>query len=203
MSTTGRIRSRTVSAVVALALLVAAPRALSGQGATPTPVRAENAAGFKEFANRVKTYLQLRKTVESDLPALKSTDLPEMITAYQQALARKLREARPHAKPGDIFTHAASEAFGHVIRAALAGPTSSKSREYMQPDSASADMRLIVNGIYPETEPITTISPELLAAFPPLPVELAYRVVGRSLLLVDVKSRLIVDVARQVLPPAS
>jgi len=47
------------------------------------------------------------------------------------------------------------------------------------------------------------VSPALLAAFPPLPVEVAYRVVGRTLIVIDVKSRLIVDVARLVLPPAS
>ena len=61
-------------------------------------------------------------------------------------------------------------------------------------------MHLAVNGVYPDTEPITALSPALLAAFPPLPVEVAYRVVGRTLILIDVKSRLIVDVARLILP---
>ena len=73
----------------------------------------------------------------------------------------------------------------------------------MQPGAANPLMRLAVNGIYPDTEPITALPPALLAAFPPLPVEVAYRVVGRTLILVDVKSRLIVDVARLILPPAS
>jgi hypothetical protein len=73
----------------------------------------------------------------------------------------------------------------------------------MQPGAPNPRMRLAVNGIYPDTEPITALSPALLAAFPPLPVEVAYRVVGRTLILIDVKSRLIVDVARLILPPAS
>jgi len=60
-----------------------------------------------------------------------------------------------------------------------------------------------VNRLYPDAEPITALSPELLATFPPLPAEVAYRVVGRSLILVDVKSRLIVDIARGVLPPST
>jgi hypothetical protein len=63
-------------------------------------------------------------------------------------------------------------------------------------------MRLLVNGIYPGTEPNTSLSPVLLAAFPPLPSELAYRVVDRTLILLDVKSRMIVDFARLILPPA-
>ena len=203
MSTKRWIRRRGVPGLVALSLCVAATRMLAGQGAAPSKERAGDAAGFKEFSDRVQAYVKLQKTVESGLPALKPTDLPEMITAHQQALARKIREARPHAKSGDIFTPAAREAFRHASRAALEGPHSANSRAYMQPGAPNPRMRLAVNGIYPDTEPITALSPVLLAAFPPLPVEVAYRVVGRTLIVIDVKSRLVVDVARLILPPAS
>jgi hypothetical protein len=63
-------------------------------------------------------------------------------------------------------------------------------------------MHLEVNGVYSDQEPLTALSPELLAAFPPLPVEVAYRVVGRTLILVDVESRLIIDLASRILPAA-
>ena len=122
MSTKRWIRCRGVSGLVALSLCVAATRMLAGQGAAPSKEQADDAAGFKEFSTRVQAYVKLQKTVESSLPALKPTDLPEMITAHQQVLARKIREARPHAKSGDIFTPAACEAFCHASRAALAGP---------------------------------------------------------------------------------
>jgi hypothetical protein len=72
----------------------------------------------------------------------------------------------------------------------------------MERDAPSPQMRLLVNGTYPDSEPNTPLSPVLLKAFPPLPDELAYRVVGRTLILLDVKSRLIVDFARLILPPA-
>jgi len=88
-----------------------------------------------------------------------------MIAAHQQALARKIREARPRAKSGDIFTSAARDAFRRASRAALGGPRSANSRAYMQPDAPNPRMRLVVNGIYPDTEPITALSPLLLAAF--------------------------------------
>jgi len=161
--------------------------------------------GFKEFTDRVQRYVALQKTIESKLPAMTSTDLPEMITAHQQALARKIREARPKAKPGDVFTSAAREAFRRALATALGGASkvATDSRAYMHPDEADPLMRLEVNRIYPDREPITALSPEVLAAFPPLPAEVAYRVVGRALILVDVKSRLIVDIARSILPPAS
>jgi hypothetical protein len=73
----------------------------------------------------------------------------------------------------------------------------------MHQDEADPLMRLAVNAVYPDSEPTTALSPELLAAFPPLPAEVAYRVVGRALILVDVESRLIVDIARAVLPPSA
>jgi hypothetical protein len=190
--------------VAALSLCVAAPRALAGQGTAPNrQEKADDAAAFKEFSARVQAYVKLQKTVESSLPALKATDLPEMIMAHQQALARKIREARPQAKLGDIFTHDACEAFRHASRAALGGPRSANSRAHEPSDEPNPGMRLVVNGTYSDTEPITEVSPALLAAFPPLPVEVAYRIVGRTLIVIDVKSRLIVDVARLILPPPS
>ena len=203
MSTMRWIRSRGVTGLVALSLCVIAPRMLAAQGAAPSKEQADDAAAFKEFSARVQAYLKLQKTVESSLPGLTPTDLPEMIAAHQEALARKIQEARPQAKAGDIFTPAACEAFRHASRAALEGPNSAESRAYMERGAPNPAMRLEVNGIYPDTEPITALPPALLAAFPPLPGEVAYRVVGRMLILIDVKSRLVVDVARLILPPAS
>ena len=188
--------------MMVLCLSVAATWMVAGQGVAPTEERADDAAAFKEFSVRVQAYVQLQKTIKSGLPALKPTDLPEMIAAHQQVLARKIREARPHAKPGDIFTPAACEAFRHASRAALEGPNSAESRAYMERGAPNPAMRLTVNGVYPDTEPTMALSPALLAAYPPLPVEVAYRIVGRSLIVMDVESRLIVDVARRVLPPA-
>jgi len=197
------IRCRAMSGLVALALCVVAPRMLAGQETAPGNKQGEDAATFKEFSARVQTYVKLQKTVESSLPSLKATELPEIITAHQEALARTIRGARPQAKQGDIFTPAACEAFRRASRAALEGPHSVKSRAYMQAGAPDPAMPLPVNGVYPDTEPITPFPPALLAAFPPLPAEVAYRVVDRTLLLIDVESRLIVDVARLILPPAS
>jgi len=200
MSTSIWLRCRVVYALVALSLGVVGTPILAGQGVRPVKAPADDAAAFKDFVARVQTYLKLQKTVESGLPALKSTDVPELIAAHQQALARTIQEARPDARAGDIFTPAACEAFRRASVAALGGAQSAKSRAYMQSDAPDPDMRLAVNGIYPDTEPTTAFPPRLLAAFPALPVEVAYRVVGRTLMVIDVKSRLIVDVAFLILP---
>jgi hypothetical protein len=206
--TAREVRSRTRRGLLALALSILAIALVSAQATTsPTNQKgqaeeAADLAGFKEFSLRVQAYIKLQKTVESSLPSLGPTDLPEMITAHQQALARKIREARPHAKAGDLFTSAAHSAFRHATRAVLQAPHSASSRAYMQPGAPSPDMRLIVNEVYPDTAPYTALSPALLTAFPALPAEVVYAIVGRTLILIDVKSRLIVDVARLVLPPS-
>jgi hypothetical protein len=89
------LRCRGVSVIVALFLGVVAPGAVSGQGAATGKERAHDVAALQEYSVRVQAYIALQKTVESSLPALKTTDMPEMITAHQEALARKIREARP------------------------------------------------------------------------------------------------------------
>ncbi len=183
------------------ALFLAAAGVLAAQGPAPKTGRKDDAAGFKEFSDRVQDYVKLQKTVESSLPTLKSTDLPEMIVAHQQALARKIREARPNAKVGDIFTEAARGAFRHVIRSSFAGPQADKTRAAMQQGMPLADMHLEVNGIYPDKAPYTTLPPTVLAKLPQLPKEAAYRVVQRDLILMDVKSSMVVDIVHEILPP--
>jgi hypothetical protein len=190
-----------VPGLVAVVLCVAAARLIAGQGAGPGAAKAGDAAGFKEFSDRVQAYLKLQKTVEAGLPAMKPTDLPEVIAAHQQARAKRIQEARPNAKAGDLFTPAACEAFRRVSRASVEGAAGPSARAEQQPDDPNQAIRLVVNGIYPDTEPRTTFSPALLAAFPPLPADLAYRIVGRTLLVIDVKSRVIIDVAHLILPP--
>ncbi len=186
----------------ALLLFAAATSVLADQGAVSKHEQAEDVKAFTAFSARVADYMKLQAAVEKDLPALKQTDLPESIATHQLAMAAKLRVARPHAKAGDIFTSSACEAFRHASRAALQGPDGARVRAYMQPGAPNPLMALIVNGTYPATEPVTSLPPALLAAFPTLPDGVAYRVVGRRLILVDVKSHLIVDVARLILPPA-
>jgi hypothetical protein len=149
----------------------------------------------------VGDYLKLRKTIEKQLPAMnKKEELPEMIAAHQQALARKIREARPHAEPGDIFTRAAREAFRHVIRSVFQDPQTATARAVIQQRDPIKEVHLRVNGIYPDAIAETTFPSTLLQKLPALPDELAYRIVGRDLVLVDSKANLVVDLFHEALP---
>ena len=200
MRTKRRVPYRGFALLVALSL--AAAGVLAGQGVAPSKEQTDDAAGFKEFTGRVEEYLKLHKTVEKQLPALKNKEeLPEMIVAHQQALARKIREARPNAKPGDIFTRAAREAFRHVIHSALQDrPEAAAVRATIRQRDTVKPVRLRVNGIYPDAIAETTFPPTLLQKLPTLPDELAYRIAGRDLVLVDRRANLVVDLLHEVLP---
>jgi hypothetical protein len=59
---------------------------------------------------------------------------------------------------------------------------------------------LRVNGIYPDPIAETTFPATLLQKLPVLPDELSYRIVGRTLVLVDKKANLVVDLLHRALP---
>ncbi len=178
----------------------AAGWALAGQSAASTKEQGEDAAGFKEFTDRVQEYVKLHKGVEATLPPLKPTDLPEMIAAHQQALARKIREARPRARRGDIFTPKADQAFRRAMRREFQGSHAAHARATIQQGAPLKEVRLQVNQPYPEAAPYTTVPPTLLLKLPKLPDEVAYRIADRDLVLLDVKANLVVDLIPKAIP---
>jgi len=163
----------------------------------------EDAAGFKEFADRVQDYVKLRKAAESILPPLKPTDVPEVIAAHQQALSRKIREARPRARAGDIFTPRAREAFRHAIQGEFSGSQAANIHATLKQGVTVRGVRLGVNAVYPDGLAHTTVPPSLLLRFPKLPAELAYGIVDRDLVLFDSKANLVVDLAAGAIPQAT
>jgi hypothetical protein len=185
--------------LVAFLILGEAP---AGRGQAPLSAKeqSESAAGYKEFLSRVQAYISMRKSIESALPALKRTDLPEMITAHQQALARKIREARPNAKPGDIFTESARKAFRRTIRDEFQGPHGRGARATIRQGEPLKEILLQVNEPYPDGVAFTTVPPSLLLKLPKLPDQVAYRIVGRDLILLDVEANLVVDRISEIIP---
>jgi hypothetical protein len=182
-------------------LFLAAASALVGQNAAQNKEQADDAAALKKFTLSVDEYLNLRNAIEKQLPALKNKEeLPEMIAAHQQALARKIREARPNAKSGDIFTREVREAFRHVIRGVFQDPQTAVAHTTFQQQKTAQAVPLKVNGIYPDAVAETTFPSMLLQKLPALPDELAYRIMGRDLVLVDRKANLVVDLFHEALP---
>ena len=186
-SSRGLTRSALLTAVLVAGCALAQPAAAAGKE------QEEDAAAFKAFSQRVDEFIRLHRSVEATLPKLKPTDLPEMIAAHQQALARKIREARPAARRGDIFTDQSREAFRHAVSSEFQGPHATNARATIRQGDPVKEVSLRVNQPYPEGLPYTTVPPTLLQRIPKLPDEVAYRIVGRDLVLLDVKANLVVD----------
>lgn len=174
-----------------------------GQAVASTPrapKKDEQARAFQEFTELVQQYMELRKKLDASLPRLGSKESQERIVAHQQAFAQKIREARADAKRGDIFAPEIAEEFRRLIRREFQGPKGRNARKTIRQGSPVKPFRLRVNDTYPETLPVTTMPPALLLALPQLPEGIAYRIVGRDLILQDVDARLIVDFIHHALP---
>ena len=202
MTITRRIRSQSLAVLVASFLCLGAGR-FAAQGATTAPSKeqADDAAAFKRLWHPCAGIRQAgesrrRHAARSETDRRSRTDRRAPTGAGEknpggqaQGQGRRSVHARRHRSVSPRQPAARGAERRRLARVHAVG----------RPQSRDA---LVGERVYPDTEPITPLSPALLAAFPPLPAEVAYRIVDRTLLLVDVKSRLIVDFARGILPPA-
>ena len=195
-----KIRIKCLFPLVLWGLLLTSVGAKPGAGQAAPSEEAKNAADFKEFMDRVQAYVNLHKAIASSLPALKSTDQPEKIANHQQTLAERIREARRRARRGDIFSEGARKAFRSAVREEFGGPHGRGARTTIRQGEPLKTIRLHVNETYPDGVPYTTLPPTLLLKFPKLPDQVAYRIVGRELILLDVEANLVIDGIPDIFP---
>jgi len=182
---------RITQALVALTLMCSAASAQSQNAAPPTN---------KEFSERIKVYMDLRKMAEKTLPAMKSSNDEAEITAHQMALRSAIIQLRRQARQGDIFSKELSEDFRKTVRGVIKTPGGDAVRQTIAQGDVAKPFPLQVNGIYPDTTPLQTTPPTVLKVLPELPMELSYRFLGRSLVLLDNKTNLVVDFLPEALP---
>jgi hypothetical protein len=163
---------------------------------TGHPAVNADAAIVQDFQKRVAEYLQLRKSIESNLPRLKATPSEEKISHHEIQLRHAVREARKNARPGDIFTPEISAEIRRLIAIAM-HPDGREIRRSLR-SAEPVQLHLAINEKYPEGVPLQTTPPSLLENLPALPPEIEYRVTGRDLVLLDAKANLIVDIIRGV-----
>lgn len=163
-------------------------------------ISSEEKRARDDFEKRVKEYVKLRQTVaRTNLPKLSAESTPEQIEAYKLAFQERMREARPNAKPRDLFTPDITGFIRGLIKAEFKGRERQELRQtVLEADTQGVPLR--VNYVYPETKELTQIPPTLLLELPPLPQELRYRFVGRHLLLVDRENNVIIDYMLNALP---
>ncbi len=153
-------------------------------------------AATLEFHKRIQHYLEIHNQAEGKVPNLKKTDDPKEISDREKALAEAIMTLRAGAQPGEIFALEYQPYFIQIVRDDFKR-RSAKDRKAIIWE-LPARMKVDINTVYPTTLPLATFPAELLRKLPDLPPELEYRLVGRSLILRDVKANLIVDILRDV-----
>ena len=186
-----------------LALLVAAtsPRLLA-QPAPPQPNPAVNPSGAatKAFLDRLQDYVRYHNNVEKMVLPLVDTKDPAKIADREKALGDALIKQRPDAKPGDFFLPQYQPILLNIIKEDFAKRPLADRKALIQ--ELPKGMSIDVNTIYPTTIALATFPGNLLQKLPQLPRQLEYRIVGRDLILRDVTGNVVVDVLRDVFPPA-
>ena len=159
------------------------------------------------FQQRLDAYVKLRKQAASHVPSLGKRAEPEEIERHQKALAEAIRSARPQAKPGDVLTPDVKPVFNRVLRGAVSGSRGADVRASIKegnPKHEKAAGEVVpvveVNAVYPKNAPLSTVPPSLLMKLPKLPAEIEYRFVGRTLVLRDRESNIIIDYMKEAVP---
>ncbi|HEY6510305.1 MAG TPA: hypothetical protein VIY56_19915 [Vicinamibacterales bacterium] len=189
--------TRVLCGVVLCAGVTAASAVLGQSRPEDKTTRASRA-----FTERVQAYLTLQKGLEAELSTQKTTADVAQITSNQQALATAVVAARRDSHLGDVFTPDVAQELREGIRKAFRGSEGRDIRRTILESDPAAPSMPRVNEVYPEEFPVTTMPPTLLRRLPILPGEMVYRIVGRSLVLQDSRTNLIVDVLPNAIPMA-
>ena len=165
--------------------------------------QAIEARTLADFDARVARYVALHRRLERSLPPEEMFDDPEDMYAAIEGLREALIDARPNARPGNVFTPAIARLLTDRVEEALHGQQLTPAEAL----AATAAGRLPGMPAPEVNQPFawdhgTAAWPAVLAVLPLLPVELEYRLVERALVLVDRHAELVVDVIEDALPAA-
>jgi hypothetical protein len=152
----------------------------------------------RDFENRVKAYMQLRDQLVAKLPKLPKDATPQQIDRDQRALGELVAQARANAKPGDLFTPAVQRLVRDRFAVVFQGTRGREAKKYIhdEPHPVSPE----INKRYPDTIPLSTMPPRVLAELPKLPDGLEYRFIDSHLILMDVRAHMILDYIPNAIP---
>jgi hypothetical protein len=156
----------------------------------------------RQFEHNVAAYLALRQraSIAVGEPSVTS-DATTLLRTVNQ-LRDRIRTARLHVRQGDVFNDDVARTFRTRIQQALRerGISSTELLSSLREDTSTTARRgMTVNGPF-EWAASEQTPPTILAALPPLPDTLEYKLVRRALLLVDVEANLVVDILPHALP---
>jgi hypothetical protein len=170
---------------------------LSSLGATAV----QSAPGPGDFARATAAYADMRREIATRVPGPRLSDDEGPIRAAREALADAIRSARRDARVSDVFTADTVMLIRSRLKAAMADARLRTDDLAGSPsaEDAAASCNLAVHDDFPWH--LTGLIPgTFIDVLPPLPDMLEYRLVGTTLVLVDIDASLVVDVVRDALP---
>jgi hypothetical protein len=162
------------------------------------PVNADSAI-IQDFERRVAEYVQLRKNEEAKLPRLRATASQEKIAHHERHLATAIVNARSSAKQGDIFTPPVEKEFRRLIGLAMQSSGAARVRKSLQNEDHVA-VKPQINHSYPWDAALPATPPTILLNLPAVPPDIEYRLLNRTLVLLDTKANLIIDFITNIDP---
>lgn len=186
---------------IPLAVLTFAIVSTSALASQPSPVKIPETVAA-EFATRVERYMAVRTGAGPGLLTDNAPQTPAVVLERRAKLREASRVARKDAKPGEILFPALVAILEQLFRSdafQISGrQASAMARETERPPADESVPR--INQEYPEGRGLVSPPATVLIQLPALPDALEYRIIGRHLIIRDVDSNLIVDVAANVLP---
>jgi hypothetical protein len=184
----------------------APPKPAPAAPAQTTPVKDQpvnpDAKALAGFLDRVNEYVKVHKKLEAGLPHLPKEATPQQIDRNQRALGMKIQAARRGAKQGDLFTPESQAVIKKLLAKVFGGPDGAALKASIMDENPGVP-KILVNGRYPDTVPLSTIPPQVLEGLPKLPEEMEYRFVGNTLVLMDVHAHIIADFIPDAFPHQS
>jgi hypothetical protein len=163
------------------------------------PLSEADAAALATMNDRLRAYVELHQKLERSLPKLPDNATPKQIDTNQRQLEALMRKTRSDAKQGDLFTPEAQPVIKRLLASVFGGPEGKQLKDSIM-DENPVDVKVVVNGRYPDTVPVSTVPPQVLQTLPHLSEDMEYRFVGDRLVLVDVHAHTIADYIDDALP---
>ena len=165
----------------------------------PTPNSAAEEQALLDFKKRVDDYAAIHRRIEGGLPKLSKASTLEEIDRNQRALGEGMATARPGAKPGDIFVPEMQKLVRDHLQRIFSAKDGVALKDSIM-DENPINVKIAVDGRYPDDVPLATMPPEILQVLPKMPEELEYRFVGRHLVILDPHAYLIADYVTNAIP---
>ena len=171
--------------------------AASGQGSKAAA--ADETAAIAQFEVAITNYMSMRQRLRNEITGPVPNSTAVELNRASDSLAAAIQRARSGARPGTIFREpiatVVKRRVDDVVRRDNLGPVLANiDDEEETVKTPSVHLR------FPAAAQMATMPPSLLAALPPLPKELEYRIIGSFLVLRDVDAALVIDYIPAAVP---